>query len=120
MNRTLTFVGVVATVMLVACQSGVTPDEAFCDQAVPVLVQQDMGPVPEDAVLTQMEELAQAAEVLPENQGEPLMVLIDDLRRTIRVFQQGQSDEGWASFKVVEYVGELCGRDDLTSWMVTP
>ncbi len=98
-----------------------TPEQAFCDQAVPLLSQEhDMAREPETAARNQMDELARVAEILPEDQEEPLLVLIDGLTTQLRLFEQGRAEDGWDSFDVVEYVGSLCDRDDLTWWMVVP
>ncbi|HSO50501.1 MAG TPA: hypothetical protein VLS86_08125 [Acidimicrobiia bacterium] len=119
-NALVRRVVVLGLMMLVACNSDVSPQRAFCDQAVPLLSQEDMGQEPEEAVISQMEELARIAEVLPEEQQGPLMVLIEDLNEQLRLWGQGRSEDGWSSLDVVEYVGAQCLRDDLTWWMVTP
>jgi hypothetical protein len=107
------------TILVIACASEMTPEQVFCDQAVPLLSENpDLGEL-EGAVRSQMEELARVAEILPVGQ-EPLMVLIDDLTGELRLWEQGGSAEGWSSQDVVEYVGSLCARDDLTWSAVMP
>lgn len=112
--RVMRRVVAIGCVMLVACGSEATPEAAFCNEAVPLLSENpDLGEL-EDAVRVQMEELARIAEVLPADQKGQLQVRMDDLS------EQFESDDGWSSQQVVEYVGSLCDRDDLTWTMVTP
>jgi hypothetical protein len=106
------------SIVLLACGSEMTPEQVFCDRAVPLLSENsDLGPL-EAAVGGQMEELARVAEILPEGKEDPLIVLIDDLTEQLRVWEQGGSADGWSSQDVVMYVGSLCARDDLISWAV--
>jgi hypothetical protein len=112
------FVALLA-VVLVACGSEATPEEVFCDRAVPILSREDMGPAAEGAVRDQMEELAEAAQVLPDDQQESVVTLIDETTEQVRLFEEGQSPDGWSSRDVVEHVGSLCDAQ-LTFWLVMP
>lgn len=98
----------VACVLLAACGSETTPQDEFCDEAVPLLSQEHDLTELEPSVRGQMEELTRLAEMLPADQEEELIVLIDDLA------EQYESVDGWSSQDVVEYVGSLCERNDLT------
>jgi len=118
MNRLL--VTLVATLLVVACQPTTTPVDEFCREAAPLLSREDFGPDPEGAVNEQMNELTQLVGLLPEDQQEPVLDLIGDLREQIRAFEDGQVADGWRSQAVVEHVGSLCDRDDLVWHMVIP
>ncbi len=68
-----------------------------------------------------MEDLAKAAEEqLDAETRTELMVLVNEVNDQLHLAEQGQTENGWENSEVVEFVGSLCGRDDLTTWMVTP
>ncbi|MGH8943099.1 MAG: hypothetical protein ACRDWF_09815 [Acidimicrobiia bacterium] len=116
MRRIVVILGIV----LVACGSEAESDQAFCDQAVPLL-QEEIGPEEPAALRNQMEQLAEAAESLPDDQKEELLVLIDDLVVQLRLAERGQlGPDGYSSMDVVGFVSPLCGREDLIGWMVMP
>jgi hypothetical protein len=106
-------VTLVAALLVGACQTTTTPVDEFCREAGPLLSREDFGPDPEAAVNEQMSELSQLVELLPDDQQEPVLELIGDLRQQIQAFEDGQAADGWRSQTVVEHVGSLCDRDDL-------
>ena len=118
MNRL--WVTLVATCLVASCQTSTTPVDEFCREAGPLLSREDFGPDPEVAVNEQMNELSQLVELLPEDEQEPVLELMGDLQEQIRAFENGQAPDGWRSEAVVEHVGSLCDRDDLTWYMVVP
>jgi len=80
------------------------------------LSREDFGPDPEAAVNEQMNELSHLVELLPEDQQEPVLELIDDLQEQVRAFEDGQAPT-MRTEAVVEHVGSLCDRDDLV-WQI--
>jgi hypothetical protein len=118
MNRQ--WVTLIATFLVAACQASTSPVDEFCSEAGPLLSREDFGPDPEAAVSEQMNELGQLVELLPDDEQEAVLELIDDLREQIRAFEDGQATDGWRSETVVEHVGSLCDRDDLVWHMVIP
>ena len=113
-------VTLIATLLVVACQTTTTPVDEFCREAAPLLSRDDFGPDPEAAVNEQMNQLTQLVELLPEEQQEPVLELIGDLREQIRALEEGRSADGWRSQAVVEHVGSVCDRDDLAWHIVIP
>lgn len=118
MNRL--WVALVAALLIAACETSTSPVDEFCREAGTLLSSEDFDPDPEDAVIEQMDELAQLVELLPEGEQEPVLELIDDLRGQVQAFEDGQAPDGWRSEAVVEHVGTLCDRDDLVWHMVIP
>jgi hypothetical protein len=84
------------------------------------LSREDFGPEPEVTAKEQMVDLTQLAQLLPEEEQGAMMELIGDLQETLRAFENGQAVDGWSSTAVVEHVGSLCDRDDLSWYMVVP
>jgi hypothetical protein len=113
-------VTLVATLLVVACQTSTTPVDEFCREAGPLLSREDFGPDPEVDVNEQMNQLSQLVELLPEDEQEPVLELIGDLREQLRAFEDGEAPDGWRSEAVVEHVGLLCDRDDLVWHSVIP
>lgn len=103
-------------VVLVACGPEATPDQAFCSRAVSLLSQGHNLEQLEESVRAQMDQLRQMAATLPDDEEEPLLLLIDGLSKQM----QRHPADGWSSFEVVDYVASLCGSDDLTWAAVTP
>jgi hypothetical protein len=118
MNRL--WVTLLATLMVAACQASTSPVDEFCREAGPLLSREDFGPDPEDAVNEQMNDLSHLVVLLPEEEQEPVLELIEDVQEQIRAFEEGQAPDGWRSEVVVEHVGSLCDRDDLVWHMVIP
>jgi len=118
MNRLL--VTLATTLLVAGCQTSTTPVDEFCSEAGPLLSREDFGPDPEAAVNEQMNELSQLTELLPEDEQQPVLELIEDVQEQIRAFENGQAPDGWRSEAVVEHVGSLCDQDDLVWHMVIP
>ena len=107
-------VAIAWVLLLAACGSETTPQDEFCDEAVPLLSENHDLTELEPSVRGQMEELTRLAEMLPADEEEELIILIDDLA------EQYESVDGWTSQEVVEYVGSLCDRDDLAWTAMIP
>jgi hypothetical protein len=118
MNRL--WVALASTLLVAACQTSSTPVDEFCSEAGRLLSREDYGPNPETAVNEQMNELSQLVGLLPEDEEQPVLELIEDVQEQIRAFEDGQAPNGWRSEAVVEFVGSLCDRDDLVWHMVIP
>lgn len=118
MNRL--WVTLAATLLFAACQTSTSPVDEFCHEAAPLLSREDFGSNPEAAVNDQMDELSQLVELLPDDEQETVLALIRDVQDQIRAFEEGQAPNGWRSEPVVEHVGMLCDRDDLSWYMVVP
>ncbi len=106
--------------LVVACQTSTTPVDDFCREAGPLLSREDFGPDPEVVVNEQMNELTELVALLPEDEQDAVLDLIEDLQEQVRAFVNGQAPDGWRSEAVVEHVGLLCDRADLTWYMVVP
>lgn len=114
------WVALVTTLLVAACQTSTSPVDEFCSEAGSLLSREDFGPDPEAAVNEQMNELSRLVELLPEDDQQPVLELIEDVQEQIRAFEDGQAPDGWRSKAVVEHVGSLCDRDDLDWHMVIP
>ncbi len=114
------WIALFATLLVAACQTSTSPVDEFCSEAGSLLSREDFGPDSETAVSEQMNELSQLVELLPEDERQPVLELIDDVQEQIRAFEDGQAPNGWRSEGVVAHVGSLCDRDDLVWHMVIP
>ncbi len=107
----------ILSLVLLACGSETSPEQAFCDQAVSILQREEIGDDPR-AMREQMEELAIAVEALPEDRQPRLSEMIGDLIEQLQSAERGElAISGWSSTNVVDHVGELCDRDDLIGWV---
>jgi hypothetical protein len=77
-----------------------------------------MGSEPEDAVRVQMENLGQAAAFIAAGEEKAVLLGIDDFLQQLDRFERGAAPDGWSTQEIVDHVGELCERADLTWWMV--
>ncbi len=108
------------SLVLVGVACAPTPSVwAFCEEAVPVLSREDLGGDPA-AMRQQMDDLSEAADLLPDDQSIDLQAQLDALNAELALALQGQAENGWSSVEVVETVGSLCGDDDLIGYIVQP